>query len=197
MMAKTYDGQRKSAKLPADSIVTNPRNPRIHDEEQLEGLVESLRHFGQARPVLVRAENRMLIAGHGVFEAATRAGLTEIDAVLWNVSQKQADEYLIADNRHHDKSTDDAARIAALLRDLEPENYLALGFDDDELAKFLGDDEDEPLKVTEIAAGEVSDRFWISITGPLPQQALALQRLQEVMQELADVDVQLGTQEGL
>lgn len=196
-MAKAYTGARKSARLSTESIVTNPRNPRLHDEKQLAGLVESLQHFGQARPLLVREEDRMLVAGHGVLEAAKRAGLTEVDVILWSVSRKQADEFMIADNRHHDRSRDDIDRIAALFRDLEPDNYLALGFEADEVAKLMADVEDDPLTVSEIPTAMVEDRFWISVTGPLESQALALQRLQEVMAEVAGIEVQLGTMEQL
>lgn len=194
-MARTFDGSRKSAKLAVSTIVENPRNPRVHDEQQLDGLVASLSHFGQARPILVRAANKMIVGGHAVFEASKRAGLAEIDVILWNVDQKTVDEFMIADNRHHDRSSDDRDRIASLLRDLEPENYLALGFDEDEVADIFG--EEDEAQVFEVDTSAVEDRFWISIAGPLPMQAEVLRLLQETVGALDDIEVELGTTESV
>ena len=56
-----------------DRLSANPRNARIHGEEQIEQLRASLREFGWTMPVLVR-ENGMLIAGHGRLEAARLEG---------------------------------------------------------------------------------------------------------------------------
>ena len=49
------------------------------------------------------------------------------------------------------------------------------------------------LVVREIATSDVSDSFWITVRGPLAQQAAALKRLQQLMGELPDVEVDLGT----
>jgi hypothetical protein len=49
--------------------------------------------------------------------------------------------------------------------------------------------------VKEIQTSAVEDRFWISIRGPLKDQARALQLLLGVMKELPEVNVALGTRE--
>jgi len=58
-----------------------------------------LSRFGQPRPILVRAANHMIIAGHGVHQAMSELARTEIDALVWDVDQSTADQYLVADNR--------------------------------------------------------------------------------------------------
>jgi ParB-like chromosome segregation protein Spo0J len=68
---------------PAD-LVSNPRNPRLHPEDQLDKLAASLKRFGQPRPIIARAENHMIIAGHGIHAAAARAGLATLKVVLWD-----------------------------------------------------------------------------------------------------------------
>ncbi len=62
-----------------------------------------------------------------------------------------------------------------------------LGFDD-----WLADGEPE-IDVVEIETGPVEDKFWVSIRGPLEQQAEVLQRLAEAMKKLPGVEVGIGT----
>ncbi|MGJ4927485.1 site-specific DNA-methyltransferase [Bradyrhizobium sp. HKCCYLRH3095] len=107
-----------------DRLSANPRNARIHGEEQIEQLRASLREFGWTMPVLVR-ENGMLIAGHGRLEAARLEGLTEVPTIVargWSDAQCQA--YAIADNR----LTEASEWSDELLR-LELGDLRAAGFD--------------------------------------------------------------------
>ena len=79
--------------LKVGELVPNPRNPRNHPEDQITGLVASIRKFGQPEPILVRAENHMIVAGHGVWTACRRAGLRQVEVDLWDVDQAMADHY--------------------------------------------------------------------------------------------------------
>ena len=71
--------------LPLADLTPNPRNPRRHAEAQLIHLQASLERFGQTRRILARKANKMIIAGHGIFEAANRCGMTEVEVLLWDV----------------------------------------------------------------------------------------------------------------
>lgn len=177
---------------PLDSMVPNPRNPRVHPEDQLERLTASIRRFGQTRPILARRENRMIIAGHGVAEACRRAGLLEARVALWDVDQATADAFMLGDNRLGELGRDDPARIRELLREIGLADFESVGFSSAEVDELLADAADD-IDVVEIPVGEVEDRFWISIRGPLKDQASALHRLQQVMTDLGDVEVELGT----
>lgn len=68
---------------------------------------------------------------------------------------------------------------------------LAPFFTDGELSKLLGPA--STAKVKSVQTGDVADRFWISIRGPLKQQAYALQRVRDLLAELADVEVEIGS----
>jgi ParB-like chromosome segregation protein Spo0J len=178
--------------LPIESLVANPRNPRSHPEMQLRRLEASIRQFGQPRPVLVRRENRMIIAGHGVKLACERAGLTQILAVLWDVDQPTADAFMLGDNRLAQLGSDDADRIRELLRELGLADVEAIGYSAAEIDELLADASDD-IDVLEIQTGDVADRFWVSVRGPLKDQAAALKRLQTVMADLPEIEVELGT----
>ena len=106
----------------------------------------------------------MLIAGHGIWEAARRAGLVTVRVLLWDVDQKTADLYMLADNKLPDGAADQPDKIAALLRELrEDEDMQALGFDAAEICSLLA--EPDELQVAEIETGPVTDTFWISVRG--------------------------------
>jgi ParB-like chromosome segregation protein Spo0J len=178
---------------PIDKIIPNPRNDNIHPRSEIDMLMESYRLFQQPRRILVRKANRMIIAGHAVHQALKEAGATTIDVQEWDVDQRMADAFLIADNRLHDLSHPDEARRRSILAELSEDgfDFAAIGFLDEEVAALLA--QDDELDVIEIDTDEVEDTFWVSIRGPLPQQAAVLQRLQAVMSEFEGVEVDLGT----
>ncbi len=178
-----------------DGVVPNPRNPRIHDEGQIEKLAESLRHFGQTKPILVRHENGMICAGEGIWQAARSLGWSEIRALRWQTDQETADRFMVADNRLADLSYHDPDRLAALIRDVREHEFGALGFEVADAQHLLG------LRVGEsdvrrIESGPVQDQFWISVRGPLVSQAAALSKLQSLMESVDGVEVDLGTVTG-
>lgn len=173
------------------SVIPNPRNDKKHPREQLDMLKASIEAFGQPRDILVRAENRMIIAGHGVHRAMEELGRDEINVVLWDVDQATADKFLIADNRLGERGVIDIDARRALLEEIPEDEWPAIGFLPEEVAAILDDADD--IIVKEVETEPVLDRFWISVRGPLADQALALQRLQELMAVMPEVEVELGT----
>lgn len=188
-MAKEKTTQKR---LKIDELVDNPRNPRNHPEEQLRHLRASIKRFGQPRPILVRAASNMIIAGHGLKAAMKLEGKTEIDVIAWDCTQKEADAFMVADNQLPQGATDDLDRIAEILKEQGEAELVALGFDADILLALSGEG-GQKIVVEEIPTGDVEARFWITVRGPLKQQAKALKRLKDAMADLGDVKVELGT----
>lgn len=186
----------KRSQLAIEQLIPNPRNPRVHPKEQIDGLLALLEEFGQPRPILARAANKMIIAGHGIWEAMKLAGHDKVDVLLWDVDQKTADKFMLADNRWGELSRHDDARVADLLRELDDGDLPALGFSAEERDALLADGEDDELDVAEIETDTVLDEFWVTIRGPLADQAKALKRLQDAMADLPQVEVELGTVAG-
>ena len=97
---------------PLASLKRFENNPRKHPEKQLVKLTASLREFGFAMPVLVD-EASTIIAGEARVEAARRAGMTEVPAIVahqWSTGQVRA--YRLADNRLAELSSWDADALA-------------------------------------------------------------------------------------
>ncbi len=85
--------------IPVNQINAYERNPRIHDQKQIELLEKSMTEFSFTNPVLID-ENNELLAGHGRLLAAKKLGLDAVPSIkidYLNNAQKKA--YRIADNQ--------------------------------------------------------------------------------------------------
>jgi hypothetical protein len=85
--------------VPIDSVRPHPKNTRRHPPEQLELLKNSLREFGQYRPIVVHAGTDYILAGNGVYEAARQLGWKMIRIVRVECDETRALAILMADNR--------------------------------------------------------------------------------------------------
>jgi hypothetical protein len=61
------------------------------------------------------------------------------------------------------------------------------------VSKILADLDASDIVVAEVDTSAVDDRAWVSIRCPLARQADMLQKLQQVMGDFPDVEVDLGT----
>lgn len=107
-------------------------------------LSASLARFGQVRSIVVQsgADGRyLLVAGHGLAQAARERGLTELraDVIPATWTPQQVEGYLITDNETTRGADDDLVALAAMLEEQRAagENLEALGYSDDELAGLL------------------------------------------------------------
>lgn len=186
---------REETTLAIADLHRNPRNVRKHPEAQISKLQQSIRRFGQTRPILVRRANLMVIAGHGVMEAMRRMGLTHIKVVLWDVSQAVADQYMVADNRLGQLGRDDEEMLAEILREVESLELDSIGFTGEEAARILEQKGGREFDMTEVETGPVEDIFMVTVTGPLMHQAYALKVLRDLVDKHPEIELQIGTVE--
>jgi DNA modification methylase len=128
------------------ALTANPHNARVHPPEQIEHIRASIREFGFTIPVLVD-EMGILLAGHARVIAAGMDGAEEVPCIVargWSEAKKRA--YIEADNRLSALGQWDADKRKAELAFLAEEgfNLAAIGWESDDLAKFLGTAEPEP-----------------------------------------------------
>lgn len=69
-----------------------------------------------------------------------------------------------------------------------------IGFDEKFIDELLGIETVE-TKAQEYETSTVADRFWITIKGPLTDQAKVLDRMKEAMADLPLVSVEIGFQQ--
>ncbi len=94
-----------------EELHTHPDNPRRGD---LDAVEDSLRRFGQVRPVLANEQGTILAGNHTYRAAMERLGWTEVAAVRSSLAREEERAYLLADNRladlgaYHDEALIDA-----------------------------------------------------------------------------------------
>lgn len=115
--------------VPIARLTPHPRNPRKGDVELI---ADSLRRFGQQRPVLIDAEHR-IVAGNHTYQAAASLDWTHVAAVRTDLTEAQdIERYLVADNRTSDLATYDNSELLALL-EAQPE-LTGTGYSDEDKA---------------------------------------------------------------
>jgi len=126
--------------VPIESVTLWESNYRQGD---VGAVSESLRRFGQRKPVVVQASSRTVIAGNHVLRAATALGWRRIAAVVADLGDEEATAYAIADNRTSDLAVNDDAQLSALLTRLVADNagneavLVGTGYDADDLEALL------------------------------------------------------------
>jgi len=91
-------------------------NSRDHSDEQVRQIAASIDEFGFNVPVLLEADGRTIVAGHGRVLAANLLGLAEVPTfVLGHLTPAQARAYRIADNAIALKSDWNEAALQAEL----------------------------------------------------------------------------------
>jgi site-specific DNA-methyltransferase (adenine-specific) len=101
-----------------DDLDLDPRNARKHDEKNLKAIADSLKLFGQRKPIVVWG--RTVVAGNGTMAAAQSLGWTEISVARvpddWSSDQVKA--YALADNRSAELAVWDEQVLASQLLEL-------------------------------------------------------------------------------
>lgn len=112
--------------LDLDALLHDPENPRLHPEDNLRTIEESLQDIGAARSITID-ESNTIWAGNGVVEAARRLGFKKARVVdaeddelvavrVRGKTPEQLRKYSIADNRTNELSTWDPSRVLAAAR---------------------------------------------------------------------------------
>src|SRR5713226_2542733 len=128
---------------PVDRLTPSEVNPRTHSREQVAQIAASIREFGFVNPVLV-GQDGGIIAGEGRLRAARAEGMREVPViVLEHLSEVQRRALAIADNQLALNAGWDEQMLREQLTALKDEdfNLALLGFDDQELARQLAEQE--------------------------------------------------------
>jgi hypothetical protein len=180
--------------VPIDSLYGWKENPRRIPEAAVREVLASMKRFGFGTPVLARSpETPELIAGHVRILAAER-GHAPVVPCRWmnHLSEGEAHALAVADNQLSTKTRWDAG----LLRDVMQawaaggNDAHVLGFSDKQIARHL--DDAPGVHVIEVEVSKLRDQFYLSVRGPVPEQAEALERLKTLLSELPGCMVEVG-----
>ena len=121
------------------------RNAKKHDETQIKNVMESIKQFGFAQPLVVDKDN-VLIIGHCRLIAAKRLKLKEVPVVRMDeLTQEQVDKLRLLDNKLNESEWD---------FDLLAEDVPTLDFSDFDIDWGLPEDIEENTEIEEDEAPE-------------------------------------------
>lgn len=131
--------------VPIESVQRWPGNPRQGD---VGAIALSLRRFGQQKSIVVQESTRNIAAGNHMRDAAVGLNWSHIAATISPLDDREAEAYVIADNRTAELGSYDEDLLGSMLQKLAKEgNLLATGYDGDDVDEFLRDMEKRDRKV--------------------------------------------------
>lgn len=168
-MAKRKDPQGSGVRyerVELEALRPDERNARKHSDRNLKAVEDSLRKFGQQKPI-VATDDGKVIAGNATLEAARRLGWTHIEVVRTHLSGPDAVAYAIADNRTAELAEWDADELKRQLDELAVD-----GISPDDLSF-------EPADLEEIAASvkaeedvERNDELYAAVADPMTEEEM-------------------------
>jgi hypothetical protein len=138
MSNKIHDSLKQLA-VDVDKLVPLEGNPR---KGNVQSIVASYREFGQIKPIVIRPNDdgtATVIAGNHQLEAAKLLGWDKIAAVSYDVDNKKAIAFAIADNRTMELGYTEAEMLSEFILEIHeeyPELVDGLGWDEFEIAEF-------------------------------------------------------------
>lgn len=138
--------------LQIENLKFDPNNVRKHSEKNIDAIVNSLKKFGQVKPIVIHKD--VVVAGNGTLTAAKKLGWKIIKAVTipddW--SEEKIKAFAIADNRTAELAEWDDTLLAQQLENLKDYGFELedLGFSKlkdpfEEIEEFKEIDEDLPV----------------------------------------------------
>lgn len=117
--------------VPISTIKPYKRNAKLHPQEQIEQIKNSMQEFGNIDPIGVWHDE--IVEGHGRYEALKQMGVKEIPIIrLDDLTDEQRRAYSLTHNKLTMNSGFDIALLDMELAEIETIDMTLLGFDEPE-----------------------------------------------------------------
>ena len=124
--------------LPVSEVQEWENNARIHTRKNLEALKNSLKKYGQTKPILVQKSTMRIIAGNGTYQAICALGWETVECRLLDLSDSDSEALMVADNRIGELSAWDELNLLSALQNIKAQGNLELvGYDDLQFEKMI------------------------------------------------------------
>jgi ParB-like chromosome segregation protein Spo0J len=114
------------------------RNPRLNDSVVAQ-VASSIQRFGFGAPIVARAEDQRIIAGHARWKAAKQLGLERVPVRLLELTEREADLLALADNRLNELAPWDVPELQRLLGDFDLADVELAGWSSKDIQKMAAD----------------------------------------------------------
>lgn len=129
----------KTAVMKLDEIIPAEYNPRVQlkpGDTEYEALQKSIEKFGLVEPLIVNGKNNVLIGGHQRLNVLKEMGVEETEVVVVDLDEQQEKTLNVALNKI--EGDWDYAKLEAVIKDLNEEDYEFTGFSEDEIENIIG-----------------------------------------------------------
>ena len=130
-----------------ETLSFDSANVRTHNEKNIRSIKESLKRFGQQKPIVVDSNN-VVRAGNGTLQAAKELGWTSIDVAYSKLTSDELTAYAIADNRTAELAEWDMGGLKEQLGGLD-EELREIAYEDfpvEEIAQEPDDGEEKEIE---------------------------------------------------
>lgn len=138
------------------------RNAKKHDERQVKNVMESIKQFGIAQPLVID-KNNVLIIGHCRLTACKRLKMTTVPVVRMDeLSQEQVDKLRLLDNKLNESEWD----FDLLAEDIPELDFSDFDLDwelpelEDEAPNIIEDEVPEPPQEAKAKVGDLYELGW-------------------------------------
>ena len=111
-----------------DKLTHYENNSKIHTQNQIKHIANSIKEFGFNDPVGIAGENNIVLEGNGRVEAAKLCGMTKLPCIrLDHMSEEERKAYVIAHNSTNLETTLDDNVLLQQLKDLQNFDFTDFG----------------------------------------------------------------------
>lgn len=118
--SQSKDTELKKIKL--SDIKPYSLNARDNNKYAVQAVVESIKRYGYTNPIIVDEKN-VIIAGHTRYLALKELNFDEVEVIVSKMSEDEAKEYRIIDNKTNELSQWDEKNLQFELREFEQRDY--------------------------------------------------------------------------
>lgn len=121
-MSKSQSKDTKLKKIKFSKIKPYSLNARDNNKYAVQAVVESIKRYGYTNPIIVDEKN-VIIAGHTRYLALKELNFDEVEVIVSKMSEDEAKEYRIIDNKTNELSQWDEKNLQFELREFEQRGY--------------------------------------------------------------------------
>lgn len=137
--------EMKLEKIQIDRLKEDPNNLREHSVENIEMIKNSIKEYGQYKPLIVDKSTMIVKAGNGRLRAMKELGYTECNCILMDAS----DSLAVIDNRLNELSEWNDDELNKWLKNEKGLDWFGIDIDlSNELLKLKDDTEKKEKKQT-------------------------------------------------
>lgn len=86
--------------IPIEQLKPYEKNAKIHTEEQIEQIKNSIQEFGMNDPIGIWGEDNLIVEGHGRLQACKELGMKEVPVIrLDDLTDEQRRAYTLVHNQ--------------------------------------------------------------------------------------------------